>query len=58
MQHSFEAVNSLDMLEAAFDKLKDCNCHTLPVTINRKLVGLLTMDNIGEYLRTSAAMAG
>ena len=58
MQQKFEAVNSLDMLEAAFDKLKDCNCHTLPVTINRKLVGLLTMDNIGEYLRIRAAMAG
>ena len=58
MQHNFEAVNSLDMLEAAFDKLKDCNCHTLPVTINRKLVGLLTMDNIGEYLRIRAALAG
>ena len=57
MQHKIEAVDSLDMLEAAFDKLKDCNCHTLPVTINRKLVGLLTMDNIGEYLRIRAALA-
>ena len=57
MQHKFEAVNTLDMLETAFDKLKDCNCRTLPVTLNRKLVGLLTMDNIGEYLRIRAAMA-
>ena len=58
MQHNFEAVNSLDRLEAAFDKLKDCKCHTLPVTINRKLVGLLTTDNIGEYLRIRSALAG
>lgn len=58
MKRQFEAVNSLDMLEAAFEKLKDCNCHTLPVTINHKLIGLLTMDNIGEYLRIRAAMAG
>jgi len=58
MQQNFEAVNSLDMLEAAFEKLKECNCHTLPVTINRKLVGLLTMDNIGEFLRIRAALAG
>jgi len=58
MQHKFEAVNSLDMLEAAFEKLNECNCNTLPVTINRKLVGLLTMDNIGEFLRIRAALAG
>jgi predicted transcriptional regulator len=58
MQNQFEAVQSLDMLEAAFDKLRACNCQTLPVTINRKLVGLLTMDNVGEYLRIHEAMAG
>jgi len=56
MQHSFVTVESLDMLETALAKLKDCNCHTLPVTLNRKLVGLLTMDNLGEYLRIQAAM--
>ena len=57
MQNEFEAVQSLDMLEAAFDKLRTCNCHTLPVTINQKLVGLLTMENVGEYLRIREAMA-
>ncbi|MGD8286245.1 MAG: site-2 protease family protein [Desulfobacterales bacterium] len=55
MQHKFKAVNSLDMLETAFDKLKDCNCRMLPVTLNRKLVGLLTVDNLGEFLRIRAA---
>ena len=58
MQHKIEAVDSLEMLETAFDKLKNCNCHTLPVTLNRQLVGLLTMDNLGEYLRFRAALAG
>jgi CBS domain-containing protein len=58
MQNQFEAVQSLDILEAALDKLRVCNCQTLPVTINRKLVGLLTMDNVGEYLRIHEAMAG
>jgi CBS domain-containing protein len=57
MQNQFEAVQSLDILEAALDKLRVCNCQTLPVTINRKLVGLLTMDNVGEYLRIHEAMA-
>ena len=56
MQKSFVTVESLDMLETAFAKLKDCNCHTLPVTLNGKLVGLMTMDNLGEYMRFQAAL--
>jgi CBS domain-containing protein len=56
MQKNFVTVDSLEMLESAFAKLKDCNCHTLPVTLNDKLVGLLTMDNIGEYIRIQTAL--
>ena len=49
-------VDSLEMLESAFAKLKNCNCHTLPVMRDGELVGLLTMDNVGEYMRIQAAM--
>ena len=56
MQKSFVTADSLEMLETAFAKLKDCNCHTLAVTLKGQLVGLLTMDNLGEYLRIQAAM--
>ena len=56
MQNEFVSVDSLEMLETAFAKLKDCNCHTLPVTFNGSLVGLLTMDNLGEYMRIQAAL--
>ena len=56
MQDNFFTVDSLEMLESAFAKLTDCNCHTLPVTLNGKLVGLLTMDNLGEYMRIHAAL--
>ena len=56
MQPHFIAVDSYDMLETAFSKLSDCNCHTLPVTHNNQLVGLLTMDNLGEYMRIQAAL--
>ena len=56
MQNNFVTVESLEMLESAFAKLEDCNCHTLPVLLDRKLVGLLTMDNLGEYVRIQAAM--
>ncbi|UCE54820.1 MAG: site-2 protease family protein [Desulfobacterales bacterium] len=56
MQNNFVTVDSLEMLETAFARLKDCNCHTLPVTLKGKLVGLLTMDNLGEYIRIQAAL--
>jgi Zn-dependent protease/CBS domain-containing protein len=58
MQNDFVTVDSLEMLESAFAKLKNCNCHTLPVTLNGDLVGLLTMDNLGEYMRIQAALKG
>ena len=56
MQKNFVAVDSLEMLETAFAKLKDCDCQTLPVILNGKLAGLLTTDNLGEYMRIQAAL--
>ena len=58
MQHNIEAISSIEMLETAFDKFKNCDCDTLPVTTNHRLVGLLTADNLGEYMRIRAALAG
>ena len=56
MHNEFVTVDSLEMLDTAFAKLKDCNCHTLPVTRQGELVGLLTMDNLGEFMRIQAAL--
>ena len=57
IQKVYATVDHLDMLESAFAKLSDCNCHTLPVLQNGQLVGLVTMDNLGEYMRIQAAMS-
>ncbi len=56
MQSGFTAVNSFETLETAYEKLQACNCQTLPVTQEGKLVGLLTMDNLGEFMRIQAAV--
>jgi Zn-dependent protease len=56
MQQHFITVDSYEMIETAFSKLSNCNCHTLPVTHNDQLVGLLTMDRLGEYMRIQAAL--
>lgn len=56
MQTHFVTVDSMEMLESAFAKLRDCKCHTVPVVLGGKLVGLMTMDNLGEFMRIQAAI--
>lgn len=56
MQNDFQIVNSVDMLETAFERLQTCNCHTLPVMRDGKLVGLITMENMGEFMMIQNAL--
>lgn len=56
MQQSFATIDADEMLENAFQKLADCQCHTLPVFNGERLVGLLTMDNLGEFVRIQTAL--
>jgi hypothetical protein len=37
--------------------LQECDCHTLPVTRQGKLVGLITADNLGEFLMVQSALS-
>ena len=57
MQREFVTVDSLDMMETAFQKLQECKCHTLPVIRENRLIGLMTMDNLGEFMRIQAALS-
>jgi len=56
MQQSFVSIDADEMLEIAFQKLSDCRCHTLPVFSASRLVGLLTMENLGEFVRIQTAL--
>lgn len=56
MRRDFQVVEANEMLEPAFARLQTCGCHTMPVTYNGRLVGLLTMDNIGEFLMIQSVM--
>jgi hypothetical protein len=40
------------------ERLQACACHTLPVVHDGRLVGLVTMDNIGEFVMIHAALTG
>jgi hypothetical protein len=44
-----------ETLDAAFDRLQACGCRTLPVLQNGSLVGLLTMENLAEFLMIQKA---
>ena len=56
MQRDFQAVDIGDMLDAAFQKLQSCQCRTMPVLDRGQLAGLLTMDNVGEFMSIQAAL--
>jgi Zn-dependent protease len=56
MQRGFIEVDSGEMLETAFGRLQECQCHTVPVTHDGRLVGLVTSENIGEFLMIQAAL--
>jgi Zn-dependent protease len=56
MQKSFKTAEPFDMLESAFARLQNCNCHTLPILRYGQLVGLVTMDNIGEFIRIQSML--
>ena len=57
MRREFEMADSNEMLEPAFIRLQTCDCHTMPVMSRGKLVGLLTSDNMGEFLMIQSALS-
>jgi predicted transcriptional regulator len=50
MRREFVTVDPRDMLHTALAKLQECECHTLPVVQDGRLVGLMTTDNLAEVL--------
>ena len=56
MRRQIAVVDAGDMLETALGRLHECNCHTLPVTYRGELVGLLTTENVGEFVALQAAL--
>ena len=56
MRRDFEAVDSHDMLEQAVQVLHRCGCRALPVEHNGELLGMLTLENVGEFMMIHSAM--
>ncbi len=50
------AVDSYDMVEKALARLQEAHVHMLPVTHGGQLVGLITSDNISEFMLIRSAL--
>lgn len=57
MQRKFPTADSFEMLESVVNRLQEQDCHTMPIMRNGRLVGLLTMENVGEFLMIQSALS-
>jgi Zn-dependent protease len=57
MRTDFLIVEPFDLAEIVFNRLQECECHTVPVVYGGQLVGLVTSDNIGEFLMIHSALS-
>ena len=58
MHRDIAVADASEMLESALQRLQESACHALPVLRNQELVGLLTAENLGEYLMFENARNG
>lgn len=58
MRRDFLTAEAGADLDEVLQALQGRDCHTVPVLQRGQLVGLLTMDNVGEFLSVQAALNG
>ena len=58
MQRDFQQTSPQEPADIALARLKACGCHSMPVLQDGRLLGVLTMDNVGEYVMVQAALRG
>jgi len=56
MTRSFQTADAREPLDRALARLQLCACPVLPVLDNGRLVGLVTADNISEYVMIRGAL--
>jgi CBS domain-containing protein len=56
MQRDCQAVQENEMLDKTFQVMREGRCTTLPVLRNQELVGLITLENVGELIMVQSAL--
>ncbi|MCX8494741.1 MAG: site-2 protease family protein [Akkermansiaceae bacterium] len=57
MKSEWNPVDQFDDLTRTLESMTSLQCSTLPVTGNGKMVGLLTLENIGELILINSALS-
>ncbi len=58
MQRNCRLVDESEMLEDTFLRMREGDCPTLPVVRHGQLVGMVTLENVGEWLMIHSALDG
>jgi CBS domain-containing protein len=56
MQTTCPTIEDSAMLDAAFQLMREAECPLTPVLKNGRLVGLLTLENVGEWMMIASAL--
>lgn len=56
MSREICVTNARESVEHAFERLQRDECHTMPVLSDGALVGVLTLENVGEYVMLRRAL--
>ncbi len=56
MHTTFEQASPFEKAEKVFARLQDCECRSVPVVVDERIVGIVTMDHLGEYLMIRNAL--
>jgi len=57
MESDVPRAEAVEMLDSALERLQQSRVRTMPVMERGRLVGLLTMENVGEFVSVHAALA-
>jgi Zn-dependent protease/predicted transcriptional regulator len=56
METAFRTADAHEPLENALARLQECRCQALPVLSDHRLDGVLTLENVGEFVMIEAAL--
>ncbi len=57
MREDFPVASPLESLQSVFTRLHDTQVATVPIVENGRLVGLITLENMTEYMMVHAALS-
>jgi len=56
MVRKFETAHPRELLAGVFARLQQCDCHSAPVVADGRVVGVVTMENVGELMLIKDAL--